>query len=167
MQKLKRLADRFRNSAVNRWTRAIVAVLAIVLAIIAVGVLGELKDTIDHGRLVLLQLAVIFAGGASFLFLVIVALQDSTDYFVAPTAKQIRGDLAASVWSLPFSLPLVFAALDGYLTPVDTWLVALLLILASVVFPAVRPRWTGPRRGRRHRGAPGPFPASPTTSSTN
>ena len=117
------------------------AVLSLALSLVALTVQRHVLGG-DHEGVTALQLAVIFALGASGCFLVITALQSlQVGNFTQPTKEQIRGDLLASVWGLPFSVPLAFAALNGTTATGSDWWMGLLLVVAGMVFPAIRPRW--------------------------
>lgn len=166
MEIMKRIAAILDKPKVARWVRIGAVVLSLGLVAWATLVLIDVYSHPPHDSadpehqksLGMLQLAVIIAGGAGVVFAIILALQAFRGVFVAPTGDQIIGDLVASLWGLPFSVPLVFVALDGA-PAVSTWLPAVLLIIAGAVVTSIRPRSVEPT-------PPGPPSTAPAGSPT-
>lgn len=173
--KTKGTGQSFKQTAINflghpgiaLGVRIGAVLFSFVLAVWAVYVLIDVNshpprdpNNAEHQKtLRTLYLAMFLAFGTGTLFAVLLALQSFSRVFVAPTGDQIWGDLVASIWGLPFSVPLVFFALDGA-SGASTWVYAVMLIFAGVAFPAIRPRLVHP--GPSGPGAHATPPAAPT-----
>ncbi len=114
-----------------------VAGLACLLVVFVLAVGGLLQ--FDGYAANLFLTAFYFAALTAVLLVANVIAQGSNSYR-APTGREIGNDLLTALWGVCFGLPLVFVSLSGHATPAEEWRDPLLLLLVSLLFPAVRPR---------------------------